>query len=175
MTHRDRDKRYRSVSGLKHDLISIRALIQQGTPQDLERFELGRKDASSFFTLPQELIGRQTEVQLLSGAIRRAATRHQWAKQYSASMNEIDRASDDRESESSHRRTGTTSAESSRDSFGEDRAVTWTRNSRAFPVMAGEQSLVNLRKFREGNRQSRSYLVTVNGEAGSGKSSLVER
>lgn len=57
------DDRYQSISGVLHDLKEIQAKL--GDPEELQRFELGRRDIHPGFKVPNVLYGRQKEIDLL--------------------------------------------------------------------------------------------------------------
>lgn len=61
MTRKQIDERYHSTAGLKHDLVEVRKLIQNGDTEALENFAIGLKDVSSFFVLPTLIFGRMNE------------------------------------------------------------------------------------------------------------------
>jgi diguanylate cyclase (GGDEF)-like protein/PAS domain S-box-containing protein len=65
------EERYRNALGLKHDL--QRCLEQVTAAGRCEDFEIGRKDFSHIFQVPQKLYGRQTEMAVLLGAFERAS------------------------------------------------------------------------------------------------------
>lgn len=61
MVQRNPDDRYKSASGLKHDLRTVQQLVCDGDSGALESFQIGTKDRSSFFLLPSHQISRQRE------------------------------------------------------------------------------------------------------------------
>ena len=65
------ERRYQSALGLKSDLEKCLSLLhERGT---VEAFELGRRDRSDRFLIPEKLYGRETEVQTLLQAFHRVA------------------------------------------------------------------------------------------------------
>ncbi|MEG4034420.1 AAA family ATPase [Microcoleus sp. S36b_A4] len=66
------EKRYQSALGLKHDLeICLGQLQKTG---QIEYFELGNRDISDRFTIPEKLYGREKEVEQLLAAFERVST-----------------------------------------------------------------------------------------------------
>lgn len=61
MTRKQIDERYHSMTGLKHDLLEVRKLLQDGNTEALAKFVIGLKDVSSFFVLPTLIFGRMNE------------------------------------------------------------------------------------------------------------------
>lgn len=61
MTRKQIDERYHSTTGLKHDLLEVRKLLQDGNTEALAKFVIGLKDVSSFFILPTLIFGRMDE------------------------------------------------------------------------------------------------------------------
>ncbi|MEG4487972.1 AAA family ATPase [Microcoleus sp. D2_18a_B4] len=66
------EKRYQSALGLKHDLEIC--LIQLQKTAKIEDFELGKRDISDRFTIPEKLYGRKKEVAQLLAAFERVST-----------------------------------------------------------------------------------------------------
>ena len=66
------EDRYQSARGLKHDL--ERCLTQWQTIGEIGAFELGQRDLSDRFLIPEKLYGREAEVQMLLEAFERVAT-----------------------------------------------------------------------------------------------------
>ncbi|MGB3514571.1 MAG: diguanylate cyclase [Microcoleaceae cyanobacterium] len=64
--------RYQSVLGLKHDL--ERCLQQLEATGKISSFELGERDKSDRFLIPEKLYGREAELQTLLDAFERVAT-----------------------------------------------------------------------------------------------------
>jgi serine/threonine protein kinase len=54
-------ERYQSVSGLRHDLIEVRRLLQAGDSARLLNWEIAEKDVCPFFNLPETMVGRSAE------------------------------------------------------------------------------------------------------------------
>ncbi|MEG3973371.1 AAA family ATPase [Microcoleus sp. herbarium8] len=65
------EDRYQSALGLKHDL--EKCLSQWQKTGNIVLFELGERDLSDRFTIPEKLYGRQTEVETLLKAFDRVA------------------------------------------------------------------------------------------------------
>jgi PAS domain S-box-containing protein len=68
------EDRYQSALGLRHDL--EKCLAQWPTTAKVDDFELGQKDLSDRFAIPEKLYGRQTEVQTLLDAFTRVSQGH---------------------------------------------------------------------------------------------------
>ena len=68
--------RYHSASGLKYDLIQVQTLLGDGDWPALNEWQIGSKDVSSFFMLPNVMIGRQKERHDLLKVIERVAKSH---------------------------------------------------------------------------------------------------
>ncbi|MEG4911706.1 AAA family ATPase [Microcoleus sp. B7-D4] len=66
------EKRYQSALGLKHDLENC--LFQLQKTAKIEDFELGKRDISDRFTIPEKLYGREKEVDQLLAAFERVST-----------------------------------------------------------------------------------------------------
>ncbi|KAI9678382.1 MAG: hypothetical protein M1822_008028 [Bathelium mastoideum] len=75
MTQKNIDDRYHSTSGLKHDLLQIQRILSDGDGERLKTFQLGGKDVSSFFMLPNAQVGREKERQKIVEVIERASKR----------------------------------------------------------------------------------------------------
>jgi predicted ATPase/signal transduction histidine kinase len=65
------EKRYQSALGLKHDLEIC--LVQLQKTAKIEVFELGKRDISDRFTIPEKLYGREKEVDQLLAAFERVS------------------------------------------------------------------------------------------------------
>ncbi|MEP6518259.1 trifunctional serine/threonine-protein kinase/ATP-binding protein/sensor histidine kinase [Microcoleus vaginatus] len=65
------EKRYQSALGLKHDLEIC--LLQLQKTATIEDFELGKRDISDRFTIPEKLYGREKEVDQLLAAFERVS------------------------------------------------------------------------------------------------------
>ena len=68
--------RYHSASGLRHDLVRVQQLLGDGDSSALKDMVIGSKDVSSFFLLPNTMIGRQKERDDLIKVIDRVAQSH---------------------------------------------------------------------------------------------------
>ncbi|MEI6332718.1 MAG: serine/threonine-protein kinase PknK [Pseudanabaena sp. ELA645] len=66
------EDRYQSALGLKYDL--EQCLTQWKTTGEIAEFELGERDLSDRFLIPEKLYGREQEVQMLLQAFERAAS-----------------------------------------------------------------------------------------------------
>ncbi|MDB9514153.1 AAA family ATPase [Kamptonema animale CS-326] len=66
------EDRYQSALGIKHDLELCLAQLQ--TKGTIEFFEIGKRDISDRFTIPEKLYGRETEVKQLLSAFDRVVT-----------------------------------------------------------------------------------------------------
>lgn len=53
--------RYHSVSGLRYDLVEVRRLLGLGDVLQLQKWEIATKDVSPSFILPQAMVGRAAE------------------------------------------------------------------------------------------------------------------
>lgn len=63
------DERYQSANGLLNDLKECyNQLVKTGK---IDFFDIGSKDVSGFFNLPQRLVGREKEKQILTDALKR--------------------------------------------------------------------------------------------------------
>ncbi|KAF2083487.1 hypothetical protein K490DRAFT_60438 [Saccharata proteae CBS 121410] len=69
MTAKNIEERYKSISGLKHDLVSLNDILAEGDVEALKAFKVASKDVSSFFSLPSRQIGREQERQTLINII----------------------------------------------------------------------------------------------------------
>jgi PAS domain S-box-containing protein len=65
------ERRYQSARGLAADLEAIAGALERGEP--LTEFELGRCDVASTIRLPQQLHGREHEIELLLSEFRQAS------------------------------------------------------------------------------------------------------
>ena len=73
--------RYHSASGLRHDLNEVQRYLGDGNMEALKDYAIGTKDISSFFMLPNVMIGREREKAELLRVIDRAAKRYQLNEQ----------------------------------------------------------------------------------------------
>lgn len=76
MTAKIIHERYHSASGLRHDLVEVRALLGAGDSQALKRWKIATKDTSSFFILPNVMIGRAIEHDEIVKIINKVSRRH---------------------------------------------------------------------------------------------------
>ena len=65
------ENRYQSALGIKHDLEMC--LVQVQKTANIESFELGKRDISDRFTIPEKLYGREKEVEQLLAAFERVS------------------------------------------------------------------------------------------------------
>ncbi|MCY7394286.1 MAG: AAA family ATPase, partial [Leptolyngbyaceae cyanobacterium CAN_BIN12] len=72
LMEKNAEDRYQSAIGLKHDL--QQCLTQWQETADIPAFELGQRDLSDRFLIPEKLYGREAEVQALLDAFERVAT-----------------------------------------------------------------------------------------------------
>ena len=93
MTQKKIDDRYHSTTGLKHDLVQIKKLLCDGNSEELESFEIGTKDISCFFTLPNFQIGREREKRVLSTFIEKLSSQARVKKSIKQSHSTVSSAS----------------------------------------------------------------------------------
>ncbi|MEG3901568.1 AAA family ATPase [Microcoleus sp. B4-C5] len=67
------ENRYQTAGGLKHDLEMCLLQLQQ--TDSIEEFDLGRRDITDRFLIPEKLYGRESEVDNLLAAFERIASR----------------------------------------------------------------------------------------------------
>lgn len=79
MVQRNPTDRYRSASGLRHDLQRIQKMVCDGDSEGLEKFEIGGKDRSSFFLLPSHQVSRDREREQITRIIEAVAKRQSQA------------------------------------------------------------------------------------------------
>ena len=68
--------RYHSASGLRYDLVKVQEFLCAGDWGALQEWTIASKDVSSFFVLPNMMVGRQKEKSDLLRVIDRAAKSH---------------------------------------------------------------------------------------------------
>ncbi len=68
--------RYHSASGLRHDLLKVQQFLADGDWLALKDYQIGSRDVSSFFLLPNVVIGRDRERDQLLKVIDRVAKSH---------------------------------------------------------------------------------------------------
>src|SRR4028119_826012 len=66
------ENRYQTAGGLKHDL--DKCLVQLQETDSIEEFDLGTRDITDRFLIPEKLYGRETEVDHLLAAFERVCT-----------------------------------------------------------------------------------------------------
>lgn len=76
MTAKAIHERYHSASGLRHDLVEVRRLLSLGDAEALQNWEIATKDISSFFILPDIMVGRTEEHDRVVKVIEKVARRH---------------------------------------------------------------------------------------------------
>jgi serine/threonine protein kinase len=75
MTARNMDDRYNSTTGIKYDLQKLKTILTDGDQEALAKFKLAQRDASCFFVLPSNLVGREEQRAKIIEVIERAAAR----------------------------------------------------------------------------------------------------
>jgi serine/threonine protein kinase len=68
--------RYHSASGLRYDLTEVRRLLGVGDSATLKHWQIATKDVSSFFILPNVMMGRSKEHDEVVKIIDKVAKRH---------------------------------------------------------------------------------------------------
>lgn len=76
MTAKTIGERYHSASGLRHDLVEVRRLLGAGDSAALRHWTIATKDVSSFFILPNVMVGRQEEHDQVVKIIDKVSRRH---------------------------------------------------------------------------------------------------
>jgi len=76
MTAKIISERYHSASGLRHDLVEVRSLLGAGDSNALKRWRIATKDTSSFFILPDVMIGRTIEHDEIVKIIDKVSHKH---------------------------------------------------------------------------------------------------
>ena len=76
MTAKIINDRYHSASGLRHDLAEVRRLLGAGDAASLRHWKIATKDISSFFILPNIMIGRAEEHDEVVKVIDKVSKRH---------------------------------------------------------------------------------------------------
>lgn len=76
MTAKTIHERYHSTSGLRYDLIEVRRLLSIGDAESLKDWNIATKDVSSFFVLPDIMVGRTEEHDRIVKVIDKVARRH---------------------------------------------------------------------------------------------------
>jgi AAA ATPase domain len=88
--------RYHSVSGLRYDLVEVRRLLGLGDSSRLQKWEIATKDVSHSFILPQAMMGRNVERDIIVKAIDNAFKIRQASQiPYKHGTTQLDRLSDD--------------------------------------------------------------------------------
>ncbi|KAF1983499.1 hypothetical protein K402DRAFT_382601 [Aulographum hederae CBS 113979] len=89
MTAKNIEERYKSTSGLKHDLVLIRQMLCEADQDGLDNFNIATKDVSAFFRLPTHLIGRTKERQTILDVIEAVSSRLQHAPSLSKKLTSL--------------------------------------------------------------------------------------
>jgi serine/threonine protein kinase len=76
MTAKSIGERYHSASGLRHDLVEVRKLLEDGDSTALRTWKIATKDVSSFFILPTVMFGRAQEHDEIVKIIDKVSKRH---------------------------------------------------------------------------------------------------
>jgi serine/threonine protein kinase len=76
MTAKTISERYHSVSGLRYDLVEVRRLLGTGDSAALKHWQIATKDVSSFFILPNIMVGRTAEHDEVVKIIDKVSRRH---------------------------------------------------------------------------------------------------
>ena len=88
--------RYHSVGGLRYDLVEVRRLLGLGDVSQLQKWEIATKDVSPSFILPQAMMGRATERNIIVKAIDTAFKIRQASQATDRhSTTQLDRMSED--------------------------------------------------------------------------------
>lgn len=75
MTQKQMDERYKSVNGLKFDLMEVQKLLGEGSTEKLTSYKIGQRDVSSFFILPSKTVGHHTEQDKIVRVLEKAHKR----------------------------------------------------------------------------------------------------
>ncbi|KAI7577123.1 hypothetical protein KC316_g10420, partial [Hortaea werneckii] len=75
MTHKNKEDRYNSASGVKHDLQELKRILTDGDQEALANFQIATNDVSCFFCLPAHLVGREQQRKVMLDVIEKAAQR----------------------------------------------------------------------------------------------------
>jgi serine/threonine protein kinase len=76
MTAKTIHERYHSTSGLRYDLLEVRRLLSIGDAEALITCQIATKDVSSFFILPDIMVGRTEEHDKVVRIIGKVAKKH---------------------------------------------------------------------------------------------------
>jgi serine/threonine protein kinase len=76
MTAKTIHERYHSASGLRYDLVEVRRLLSIGDAEALKNCQIATKDVSSFFILPDIMVGRTEEHDKIVRIIDKVAKKH---------------------------------------------------------------------------------------------------
>lgn len=76
MTQKQSDDRYHSTSGVKHDFVEVQRILAEGDGEALLKFEIGSKDVSSLFLLPNDMFGRVEEHQKITTVVDKLVKSH---------------------------------------------------------------------------------------------------
>lgn len=75
MTQRNMDDRYNTITAVKNDLAAIKRILEAGDQEGLANFTVAKTDASCFFNLPSQLVGREQQVASIVEIIEKVAKR----------------------------------------------------------------------------------------------------
>ncbi|KAK3064805.1 hypothetical protein LTS18_003786, partial [Coniosporium uncinatum] len=89
MTAKNIEERYKSTSGLKHDLIQIQKWLCEADEDNMKEFRPGAKDVSTVFRLPSRLIGRQQERQTIVDIIEAVSARQRQSPYLTKKLNSL--------------------------------------------------------------------------------------
>ncbi|KAJ5493210.1 hypothetical protein N7539_001956 [Penicillium diatomitis] len=79
MTQKIVHDRYNTISSVKRDLMQIAQLLGDGESEALSKFQIAQSDVSSFFTLPSQMFGRQTELDTILNVVNKVHRRQEIA------------------------------------------------------------------------------------------------
>ncbi|OLL26452.1 Peroxide stress-activated histidine kinase mak3 [Neolecta irregularis DAH-3] len=155
MTEKHPEARYNSIGGVREDFIECRLRLVESAEPESDIFELGKRDVSSHFAIPNRLIGRAAEIRQVMSIVRKVARRHHHSH--------INQQESQMQCELSDTRvnTGSSSTES-----GSSESSSSTKSSRSSGVRSPDtQSILG---------KGRCEVVVLHGSAGIGKSSLIQ-
>ncbi|KAJ5141279.1 hypothetical protein N7526_002274 [Penicillium atrosanguineum] len=75
MTQKVVHDRYHTISSVKRDLSQIAQLLGDGDSEALNKFQIAKRDVSSFFTLPSRMFGREKEHDQIMTVVERVKKR----------------------------------------------------------------------------------------------------
>ena len=83
MTRKQIDERYQSMSGLRFDFETVRSHLRSGNRAFLDSFKIGSHDVSSFFVLPNIVLGRQEQHDTIVRIVEKIARRQRLSGSHS--------------------------------------------------------------------------------------------